>query len=83
MNDTDPGTSKSTTQNHKQEHKTAQAKYDEKQPRVHVQTSMQESRLKYLYKWTLEKYEQNLWKSKVATVLCAQQCKANTNAAWQ
>ena len=45
---------------HALEHKIAQEKYDAKHPRVHIPDSSQGYRLTYLYKWTVEQYNEQL-----------------------
>jgi hypothetical protein len=42
---------------HKEEHKSYQRKC---KPRTHIPDSLQESRLRYLYKWTVEQYNEQL-----------------------
>jgi len=56
---------------HKEEHKVSQDKYHEKHPRVHVKDSTRGYRLQYLYKLTIEKYEELLQAQDGHCALCS------------
>jgi hypothetical protein len=55
---------------HKEEHKESQEKYLSKHPRIHVSDSMRASRLRYLYKMTIEDYESLLLSQGGHCALC-------------
>lgn len=55
---------------HKEEIKANQARYEEKNPRVHVPDSSREIRLKYHYKMTVEEYEKKLKEQDGHCALC-------------
>lgn len=56
---------------HSEEHKISQAKYDSKHPRIHIPDSSQGYRLMYLYKWTVEQYNEQLSKQGNQCALCS------------
>jgi hypothetical protein len=56
---------------HKEELKANQARYEEKNPRIHVPDSSREVRLKYHYKMTVEEYEKKLAEQGGHCALCS------------
>jgi hypothetical protein len=55
---------------HKEKHKEAQERYLQKNPRIHKSDSLRESRLRYLYKMTVEMYESLLSSQEGHCALC-------------